>query len=132
MSKYGNTPVKNFRSKKEARFAELLEENGINYEYESTRYELLSGFDFPYWGRFGKVFKQINRVRPITYTPDFRVGDYVIEIKGYRTTTYSVKKKLFLKYLSDNEPHIKFVEINSVSEMKSFIIKYKLEHDQLH
>ncbi len=99
-----------YRSKLEATFAKLLKEQGIAFQYEQETWELL-----PKQRYAGKC------VRPITYTPDFIIGDYVVEVKGYRNDVFPVKRKLIIKYILDNRPGTIFIEARSVRDMQMAI-----------
>jgi predicted nuclease of restriction endonuclease-like RecB superfamily len=124
-NKYKNTPVLGYRSKKEQRFAELLVEAGIPYGYETEKFILQNKFKQPHYARFGKRFKLLESVRAITFTPDFIIHKngvkYIVEIKGFKTGPYAIKKKLFLYWLHTHHPEHMFIELNSVGEMKTFI-----------
>ena len=55
----------------------------------------------------------------MTYTPDFTVFNndkiYLIEVKGYETDRYIVKRKLLLKYIDDK--NMIFFEIHTKKDM---------------
>lgn len=104
----------NFRSKLEARFAKMLDDEGLEYKYEEETWEL-----FPKFKYRGKTY------RPITYTPDFIIGDHVVEIKGWQNDVYRVKKKLILMHIMDCFPGKQFHEVKTVGDMRNliFIIK---------
>ena len=125
MSKFNNKPTGKYRSKAEARFASLLEEAELAYEYEPYRIKIFEAFKFDYYARWGKKLKELHKVAAITYTPDFVMDKegrkIIIEIKGMRTPAYMLKKKLLLKYLLENEPDTLFVELCTVKDMKSFV-----------
>ena len=77
---------KTFRSKLETKVAEALDKLGIPYAYEERKIVLQEGFRCPY---------QKNKVRELTYTPDFEIGSSVlIECKGFETPEWKIKKKL--------------------------------------
>lgn len=90
--KYRNRPVGKFRSKLERIcYTELVAE-GIDFQYEPTKYLLLEGFEFDGGlERVGKRFKEPGRVRPIYYIPDFVGNDWIIETKGVRTPAFNLK-----------------------------------------
>lgn len=108
-----------YRSKLEARFARMLKEHGIEFEYEKETWELL-----PKQRWAGKV------VRPITYTPDFIIGDVVVEIKGFRTDVFNVKRKLIVKYLLEHHPEVTFVEAHSIGDMTKAVEIIKSKNKQ--
>lgn len=92
-----------FRSTLEAQTAETLDKMGIPYAYEERRIELLKGFKSPF---------QKDKVRSITYTPDFIIGPIMLECKGFETPEWKIKKKLLFKYLQENEPCTIFYQIH--------------------
>ena len=96
-SKYNNKKVTvdgiQFDSKIEARYYEYLKElekQGVVSEFLlQKKYLLLEGFD-----------KNGKRIRPINYIADFEVHYTdgrieVVDIKGFETPDFRIKKKLF-------------------------------------
>ena len=62
-----------YRSKLEARCAQILKENSISFEYEPLKIEYIPKFE--YYG---------EKYRAAFYTPDFLVDNkYILEIKGF-------------------------------------------------
>ena len=62
-----------YRSKLEARCAQILKENNISFEYEPLKIEYIPKFE--YYG---------EKYRAAFYTPDFLVDNkYILEIKGF-------------------------------------------------
>jgi hypothetical protein len=92
-----------FRSSLEAQTAKTLDEMGIPYSYEERKLELFEGFRSPF---------QKDKVRSITYTPDFEIGPIMLECKGFETPEWKLKKKLLFKYLQENEPNTIFYQIH--------------------
>ena len=92
---------KTFRSKLEAQTAETLDKLGIPYAYEERKIELIEGFRSPF---------QKDKVRSITYKPDFEIGSIIIECKGFETPEWKIKKKLLFKWLQENEPFTVFYQ----------------------
>ena len=92
-----------YRSTLEAKTAETLDELGVEYSYENRKLILQEGFRCPY---------QKDKVRDLTYTPDFEVGNVILECKGFETPEWKIKKKLVFKYLMDNEPETSFYQIH--------------------
>lgn len=84
-----------FRSTLEAHTAETLDKMGIPWKYETKKYILQESFYSQY---------QKRKVDSIKYTPDFFLGPVMIEMKGFETPEWKIKKKLFFKYLKENEP----------------------------
>ncbi len=106
-----------YRSKLEARCAQILKENNISFEYEPLKIEYIPKFE--YYG---------EKYRAAFYTPDFLVDNkYILEIKGWKTDTYRYKKKLvLLKLLKDNNyTKYRFFEIKTITQLKQWIKDYK-------
>lgn len=91
-----------FRSTLEAKTAETLDAMGVSYRYEERKITLQEGFRTPY---------QKDKVRAITYTPDFEIGPLMLECKGFETPEWKIKKKMLFKYLAENEPETIFYQI---------------------
>ncbi|MEN1936017.1 DUF1064 domain-containing protein [Paenibacillus sp. 102] len=97
MSKYGNKEVTidghTFDSKAEGEYYKLLKERHADGEIQG--FELQPVFELqPTFKKDGKGFKKI------TYKADFMIylpgGDIeVIDIKGFITQTFALKKKMF-------------------------------------
>lgn len=101
-----------FKSKLELHCYKKLKEANIKFQYEKVKFEIVPGFVFQnesieLFKRKGERFfgKQNNKIRPITYTPDF-VGYYpgtdkmfVIETKGNPNDAFPIRWKLFKRYL---------------------------------
>lgn len=122
---YKNRKVKNaqityyngikFRSKLEAECAKLLEQNGVQYEYEPFKIELLPTFQYD-----GKTY------RAWTYTPDFVVyNNIMIEVKGFEVDTWSIKKKMILKFIIDNNYEYEFYQVKNISQLQKLIDELK-------
>ena len=94
---------KHFRSTLEAQTAKTLDEIGVPYDYETRKIELLEGFRSPF---------QKEKVRSITYTPDFIIGPIMLECKGFETPEWKIKKKMLFKWLLENEPETIFYQIH--------------------
>ena len=91
-----------------------LKENGIFEGYENKTYTLLEEFYFEndvyartQNGRGEFRNRGQEKVRPITYTPDFVGKDFIIEVKGYiRQGSYDafpLRFKLFKAWLKNNK-----------------------------
>ena len=89
-----------FKSKLEESFYKTLIFAGLNPNYEQMKFILFEGFKptIPFYNRSkSRVFKlDMNKVRDITYTPDFTLmykGTlFIIEAKGIENDTYPIKK----------------------------------------
>ena len=106
-----------YRSKLEARCAQILKENNISFEYEPLKIEYIPKFE--YYG---------EKYRAAFYTPDFIIDNkYILEIKGWKTDTYRYKKKLvLLKLLKDsNYTKYRFFEIKTITQLRQWIKDYK-------
>lgn len=105
-----------YRSKLEAECAKVLDEFGIEFQYESLKLELLPKFIYK-----DKIYL------PWTYKTDFIIFDNIIlEVKGYRKAdNYVNKRKMILKHLLDNNLPYDFYEIYSSSHLRSVLNKYK-------
>lgn len=84
VTKYGI----NFRSKLECYTYEAFMEAGIPVKYEPKHFELLPRFE--YLG---------EKIRPITYLPDFIGKNFIVECKGLIGDSFPLRYKLFKYYL---------------------------------
>ena len=103
-----------YRSKLEARCAQILKENSISFEYEPLKIKYIPKFE--YYG---------EKYRAAFYTPDFIIDNkYILEIKGFPNEVYRYKKKLvLLKLLKDNT--YRFFEIKTITQLRQWIKNYK-------
>lgn len=114
-----------FKSKIEVSIYKLLEQSGLKFSYEDFTITLLEGFYptkvsyIPRKKRGIRVTEFKEKVRSMTYTPDFTVFKndkvYLIEVKGFETDRYIVKRKLLLKYIEDKD--MLFFEIHTIKDM---------------
>lgn len=86
-NKYKNIKSNGFDSKIEERFSKMLEQKNINFE-EQKRYIIQDRYNL-----------EGEQIREISYTADFYLPllDIVIDIKGYSTKDFIIKKKIFGK-----------------------------------
>jgi hypothetical protein len=102
----------NFRSKQERSIYKYLLSIGITPQYESERFTIWDRdkFSVPFYDRYGRTFKRIDR-KPtsVHYTPDFifNVGDIkvILEVKGFKNDAVPYKTRLFrdlLEKIKDN------------------------------
>ena len=106
-----------YRSKLEARCAQILKENNISFEYEPLKIEYIPKFE--YYG---------EKYRAAFYTPDFIIDNkYILEIKGFNNDCYRYKKKLILLTLMNNKEkyNYRFFEIRNLAQLKLWINNYK-------
>ena len=101
-----------FRSKLETYTYKKLKEANIYSEYEQHRYELLPAFTF-----------QGNKVRAITYLPDFVGENFIIECKGFPNEAWPLREKLFKYYLRDTK--YKFYIVHTQKEIDKLISELK-------
>ncbi len=105
--KYDGT---DFDSYLEAYMYKILKANDISFKYNTISYTLVDGFLF----QNNSYERQVNgkgefkdrgnaKIRPITYKPDFIVGneDFIIETKGWSNDTFPMRWKLFKKMIFD-------------------------------
>lgn len=103
-----------FRSRMELKFAMLCDANLVPYEYESLKLILMPKFE--YMGR---------KFRDMTYTPDFVIGKHLVEIKGFATSDYMVKRKIIANHLKDTE--YQWHEVKTVKDMNALINQLRKE-----
>lgn len=92
-----------YRSQLEVKTAQVLDKLNISFNYEPRKLILQDGFRCPY---------QKDKVRALTYTPDFTIGPIMLECKGFETPEWKIKKKLLFKYLTENEPDVIFYQVH--------------------
>jgi hypothetical protein len=86
-----------FRSQLEIFIYKALKAAGIPSDYEKKSYVLIDKCEY-----------NDEKVRPITYKPDFvneELG-FLIEVKGIKTDAFVLRWKLFKRYLSINGPQL--------------------------
>jgi hypothetical protein len=111
-----------FRSKLEKFTYLMLKTAKIECDYEKICFVLQDGFKsgctiYQKGTEKGKkIFKQKPKsIREMTYTPDFVNKDWgiekkwIIEVKGFETDGYKLKKKLFLKQLDNINANILYL-----------------------
>ena len=115
-----------FRSKLEEFCYAELKAAGLKFKYEPYRVTLIPGFRYEGFAieRKGKKLKPAwVKQQAVTYTPDFVGEGWVIETKGYERPLFSLKWKLYKRYLKNNrmnidlyKPHTR-KEVNAVIDM---------------
>ena len=119
-----------FRSKLELFTYKKLEEAGIKSLYEERKFVLMEGFRFeqdsiePSNKRAtkGEYINHADKVRDITYTPDFvdPNGKWIIEVKGFANDVFPLKWKLFKKHLQQiGNPPILYLPKNQGQVLKT-------------
>ena len=118
-----------FRSKLEAFTHRKLKENNILNEYESEKYVLLEGFyytsDTHEQSTKGYINRGKEKVRAITYTPDFLCPNrnWIIECKGFANDRFPLKWKMFKNLLRETNPECKlFVPKNQKQVLETIEI----------
>lgn len=124
-----------YRSKLEAFTANILNREGIKYEYEKNKFILQDKFTFPNESieefkkkKVGKQFAAINNnIQHISYTPDFvdEKFRWIIECKGMKTDAFTLKWKMFKKYIKDNDLKIDLYLPKNQTQVLDVINKIK-------
>lgn len=136
MNKYKNKIVAGYRSKLEEFCAKELQKENIPFEYETLKVVLQEGFVFdnPSFEKNKKGYSlNSEKIRPITYTPDFIGDSWIIEVKGRETTDFKIKWKMFKKWLKDNNSTIALFKPTNQKQVLETIkhIKYELSSKHL-
>lgn len=103
-----------FKSKLEAYTYKKLREANIKAEYEQHKFELLPAFTF-----------HGNKVRAITYLPDFVGKDFIIECKGFPNDAFPLKEKLFKRLLVDISPNCMYYVVHTQKEVNTLVEQLK-------
>lgn len=118
-----------FRSKAEAKMYELLKESGLWFEYEPDPIILQEGF-YPMGWYEGTKYRK-DKIRAITYTPDFivKVPDknwfFIVEVKGFITDRYPLKRKMLINHIDNPENNYVFAEVHTKRDMEFIIAEIK-------
>ena len=126
-----------FRSLLELKVYKALEDAGYKPQYEQDKIQLLKSFrPKRVWYLDGEPqttktgAKKEKTVIGKTYTPDFKlmVNDTTvyIEVKGHPNDVYPITRKMFLKWIDEQDEEIVFSEIHSLRGLNKFINKLKL------
>jgi hypothetical protein len=99
-----------FRSKLELFTYKRLKEENIHVGYENIKYELVPSFEFAG-----------NKIRPMTWTPDFNGNGFLIECKGFGNDTWPLKEKLFKWHLVRNKIELDFYVVKNQKEVEEVI-----------
>lgn len=109
-----------FKSLIEVMVYKTLLQEGFNPEYEKETFTLWEGLkpEVPFYNKnksTGMLKLDTRVLLPITYTPDFtfmyRGTLVIIEAKGFENDVFPVKKKMFRKYLQENNRSSIYFEI---------------------
>lgn len=98
-----------FRSKLELYTYEAFMKAGIPVKYEPKHFTLLPKFE-----HLGE------KIRPITYLPDFMGRGFVVECKGLITDSFPLRYKLFKYYLHKHR-----------SKMKCYLVRNHKQVDEM-
>lgn len=101
-----------FRSKLESKVAKYLIENNIPFEYEAIRLCLLPS-----------IIYNGQTIRAVHYTPDFKCGNFLIEVKGYPNDSWSLKKKLIISTIEKNNLPYIFREVHSITDLQEVLME---------
>ena len=106
-----------FKSKIEARFYQYFKENNIEIEEMQPWFLLQEKFRFEW-----------EAIRELKYIADFIINynwyRIIIEVKGFKTPEFMIKKKLFLAKLLNwriAEPKIKYMICKSIKDFEEQI-----------
>ena len=108
-----------FASKLEGYMYNQLKKNGIKFGYESEVFQLVDEFEsnnvcFEKVGKKPMKLKTNNKVRGMIYTPDFVSDKFIIETKGFKTTSFVLRWKLFKSHLhKNNDNRVIYMPSNS-------------------
>jgi hypothetical protein len=115
-----------FKSKLEKMAYQTLRENSLPVEYEPKKFIIWEGFKptVPFYDK-DKVTRMLKldskKLVSISYTPDFLIkyNGYlvVLEMKGALNDTYPIKRKMFRKWLEENEPKSIYFEIYTKKQL---------------
>ena len=106
-----------FKSKLECYTYEAFMNAGIPVKYEPKHFTLIPNFE--YLG---------EKIRPITYLPDFIGKNFIVECKGLITDSFPLRFKLFKRYLKQHHSTNKVYLVRNqkqVNEMIQEIINNK-------
>ena len=103
-----------FRSKLETYTYKKLKEAGIDAEYESTHFELIPKFEY-----------NGEKVRAMTYLPDFVGKNFIIECKGLVTDSFPLRWKIFKYYLKQENQDYKLFLVRNQKQVDEMVKKKK-------
>lgn len=98
-----------FRSKLETYTYKKLKEAGIKAEYEPIHFELIPKFEY-----------QGEKVRAMTYLPDFVGKDFIIECKGLIGDSFPLRWKIF-----------KYTLMKQNSNYRLYLVRNQKQVDEL-
>ena len=98
-----------FRSKLELYTYEAFMKAGIPVKYEPKHFILLPKFEY-----------NSEKIRPITYLPDFMGKGFVVECKGLMGDSFPLRYKLFKYYLKRHR-----------SKMRCYLVRNHKQVDEM-
>ena len=104
-----------FKSKLEAYTYKKLKETKIKADYEPTHFELIPKFEY-----------QGEKVRAMTYLPDFVGKDFIIECKGLMGDSFPLRWKIFKYILMKQNSNYKLYLVRNQKQVDELINKLKL------
>ena len=105
-----------FRSKLEVYTYKKLKEAKICAEYEPTHFELIPKFEY-----------QGEKVRAMTYLPDFVGKDFIIECKGLMGDSFPLRWKIFKYTLMKQNSNYKLYLVRNQKQVDELIEKLRDE-----
>lgn len=99
-----------FRSKLETYTYKKLKEAGIDAEYESNHFELIPKFEY-----------NGEKVRAMTYLPDFVGKNFIIECKGLVTDSFPLRWKIFKYYLKQENKDYKLFLVRNQKQVDEMV-----------
>lgn len=103
-----------FRSKLEAYTYKKLKEANIKAEYEPIHFELIPKFEY-----------QGEKVRAMTYLPDFVGKDFIIECKGLIGDSFPLRWKIFKYTLMKQNSNYKLYLVRNQKQVDELVKKLK-------
>ena len=114
----------------------VLKQNNIKAKYEKRTFVLIPEFYFDNesYERTANAkgeFKNrgIKKIQSIKYTPDFEGDGFIIECKGRANETFSMRWKLFKKYITKQLPGVVLYKPQNQKECDK-TIEIILEHQK--
>ena len=105
-----------FRSKLETYTYKKLKEAGIKVEYEPIHFELIPKFEY-----------QGEKVRAMTYLPDFVGKDFIIECKGLIGDSFPLRWKIFKYTLMKQNSNYKLYLVRNQKQVDELVKKLRDE-----
>lgn len=99
-----------FKSKLETYTYKKLKEAGIDAKYESTHFELIPKFEY-----------NGEKVRAMTYLPDFVGKNFIIECKGLVTDSFPLRWKIFKYYLKQENKDYKLFLVRNQKQVDEMV-----------